>query len=665
MKDYHNSATIYVSYACGNDEYSGYQPYADEYGNGPVKTVERAVYMIHTMRVAGINHPVTVCFTDDYYTEKTIVLGVDGFDSTCSKEYKCDNVAFSSFKDAVRIIGGRRLEGFKKDSFNGVPCFSLYIPDVKDGKFSFTDLYVNGKPAKLTRYPKDGALSAVTTEHPEIANSFYKGSKWFIAHKEDLEGIENVENAILSFYHYWIDEHTPIESYDRQTGKLVLKNRSRFNISVKYAPDHTSSLHYYLENVAQTFEKPNEWYLDIKNGMLYYVPENDSVLPEDIEVFAPSVKTIVSVKGTEQNKAIGITFKEIKFVCSKGDYVSRRHHVVDFIEGEDGYASDEQAAVGVHGALEFCYAEACGVYRCDFNCIGGYGVNVLDGCDSVRVENCNMSYLGGGAVKIHGDDTEKTKTGHCVIRANKIYKAGMRHAAACGITVCHSAHNEISENEISYLDYSGISVGWVWGYHKNLCYGNIIKNNHVHHIGMGRLSDMGGIYLLGQQSGTVIEGNLIHDVNSAHYGGWGIYLDEGSSFITVENNTVYNTKSNCFHQHYGSHNVLRNNVFAFGKNAIIYVSRREEHTALIMENNMLISDGTPIYQNRSESYPNLGIHTSSNRIWDISGAPVMFENKTSGKRFTLEEWQAVYGMDIETTIQKPSDIIFKKIRNTD
>jgi hypothetical protein len=108
--------------------------------------------------------------------------------------------------------------------------------------------------------------------------------------------------------------------------------------------------------------------------------------------------------------------------------------------------------------------------------------------------------------------------------------------------------------------------------------------------------------------------------------------------------------------------VLKNNIFAFGGNAVIYVSRREEHSALIMEENVLISNGQPIYQNRSESYPNLGIHTSSNRIWDIAGTPVLFENKTSGKRFTLEEWQTAYGMDIDTKIEKPDDSLFDKIK---
>ena len=56
---------------------------------------------------------------------------------------------------------------------------------------------------------------------------------------------------------------------------------------------------------------------------------------------------------------------------------------------------------------------------------------------------------------------------------------------------------------------------------------------------MAKRNDGGGIYTLGNQPGTIIRGNLIHD-NAGAPGG--IYTDEGSGFLEITENTVYNVR---------------------------------------------------------------------------------------------------------------------------
>jgi len=112
------------------------------------------------------------------------------------------------------------------------------------------------------------------------------------------------------------------------------------------------------------------------------------------------------------------------------------------------------------------------------------------------------------------------------------------------------------------------------------------------------------IYMLGRQPGTVIENNRIRDIRGTVFC-WGIYLDEGSSEMTVRGNLVSDCKLEPLHVHYGMDNIITGNVFIAGKNgACCSVTRATMDASntfvpgtkvFNFTGNLCIADGMPFY----------------------------------------------------------------------
>jgi hypothetical protein len=230
-----------------------------------------------------------------------------------------------------------------------------------------------------------------------------------------------------------------------------------------------------------------------------------------------------------------------------------------------------------------------------------------------------------------------------VIDNNFIHDGGKVFRGGVGVWIGRSSYNTVSHNEVCDFDYSGMSVGWSWGYAPTSAHHNVLEYNHIHNIGRGVLNDMGAIYTLGISPGTVERYNLMHDIYCWVFGGWGVYTDEGSSDILIENNVVYNTSSGCFHQHYGKENLLRNNVFAFGREGVLRRSREEEHTSFLLEHNLVLAKGTPFL---IVGWSNGHYQIDHNLYWDLA------EPEPDFFGMDFADWQAE-GRDPHSLIADP------------
>jgi parallel beta-helix repeat protein len=353
------------------------------------------------------------------------------------------------------------------------------------------------------------------------------------------------------------------------------------------------------------------------------------------EVVAPVAKQLVLLQGdpNEGKLVEHLHLKGIRFMHTDWPIEPEGH-------------SDAQAAFSVPGAIQAVGARFCSVEGCEIAHVGTYGVWFRRGCQDNRILQNEIRDLGAGGVRIgEGASPETDPDAACrnVIDNNFIHDGGKIFRGAVGVWIGRSSYNTVSHNEVSDLDYTGLSIGWCWGYAPSSANHNIIEYNHVHHIGRGVLSDMGGIYTLGISPGTVIRYNIFHDISSYSYGGWGIYTDEGSSEILIENNIAYNTKTGGFHQHYGRENSVRNNIFAFSKEGQIIRSREEDHISFTFERNIVYFNNGQLL---GSNWGNGNYRLDYNVYWDTSNPEITFAG------MSFQKWQAK-GRDTHSIIADP------------
>jgi hypothetical protein len=390
---------------------------------------------------------------------------------------------------------------------------------------------------------------------------------------------------------------------------------------------------YIVENFRSALDNPGEWFLD-RAGYLYYIPENGQTI-ENTNFIVPVLKEFITIQGDQKSgkKVENIRFENLVF------------EVAAYHTPPDGN-EPAQAAAPVEAVVNLDFADNIEFKDCEIAHTGTYVFWFRRAVSNCLVSQCYLHDLGAGGIKI-GETVIRSDaqeiTNNITIDNNIITDGGHVFPCAVGIIIFNASDNKLTHNEISNLRYSGISVGWVWGYAYSPSKRNKVEFNHIHHLGWGDLSDMGGVYTLGASEGTTVSNNVIHHVYSFDYGGWGLYTDEGSFGITEENNLVYACKNSGFHQHYGKENIIRNNIFALNIRAQLQATRIEEHRSINFTNNIIYFDNGNLL---SSNWHKFNLLSDYNCYWDTRTKNIMF----AGKPFA--EWKKS-GKDIHSIIADP------------
>ncbi len=537
------------------------------------------------------------------------------------------NVSYIAYdNEEVVFSGAKAVSGFSEETLeNGLRVFTKTLSSAEAG---FKSLFSATGSLPVTRYPETGYFivkkidpdNDLWTEENTPWN-FTLGQRSFFADPADLKtDFTNYKDVQVRILHYWHDELMYLTEFDRTTGKIGLSRPSSMMIR--------NIDRYYFENVFEAMNEPGEWYLNTKTNKLYYVPKSGEKA-DTLVLYASKQELLINITGVD-----GLTFEGIRFTQTDWEIPSAAETDWDPSWRIEYDVDALQAAYDVRGVITTKHAKNLRFVGCEFTNLGADAIKFMHGTQNSSVENCLFRNIAAtavyiGAINCQPDDPDCVK--NISVKNCDISGYGRKFFCAIGIHITYCDGAELSHNEISDGYYTGISCGWNWGYSYHLTKNIKITDNLIYNIGQGWLSDMGGIYMLGMQPGTVISGNVIHNVaadpGEGGYGGWGIYLDEGSSRMVIENNLVFNCGSQSFNIHYGEGNVFRNNIGAFSAEGQVSMGNKdyseEPHATSFYYDNIFVSkNGQPIYvymRNTSHFFDN------GNLFWDMSnGENVVF-----------------------------------------
>ena len=369
----------------------------------------------------------------------------------------------------------------------------------RPGAAPWIDLYVDGRPQQLARWPNEGFVKMGTVRQEAIgASRDAQASGIFDYTDARHERWAQSEDVWLFGYwaYLWAIDSRKVKRIDTKNGRIEIEPCSGYGYREGYP--------YFAMNLLEELDAPGEWYLERKTNVLYFLPAGN-LTKADVQM--PVLATpFLAADGVEHVMFRGLTFD---MGCGLGAKVTDCENFV--------------------------------LAGCTFRRLGTWAVEI-EGGRACGALGCDMITLGGGGVWVNGGDKGKLiPSGHfvenCLVRdftrVDRAY-APAAYLDGVGVRISHnlfhdSPHHAIRSegydhtiefNEVHSVvyesdDQAGIDM---WG---NPAYrGHVIRYNFWHHIGSGRnVAGQSGIRLDDMISAVEIYGNVFQRCAGGHFGG--------------------------------------------------------------------------------------------------------------------------------------------------
>jgi hypothetical protein len=410
---------------------------------------------------------------------------------------------------------------------------------------------------------------------------------------------------------------------------------------------------YYIANIFEELDSPNEWFLDKDSRTLYFMP--NETMPE---VFVASqIPCLISVSGSSIEDPVnnvliqGLilaqtsnTYMKDYMVPSGGDWSVHRGGTI--------YLTNTKNVTITHNLLTQ---------------LGSNGVAVIDYNEATTITLNEFVWLGDSAIVLVGTTdgidgfTVASQPANTLIQSNLIHEIGIYVKQSAPVLIAVSRSVSVVGNLIFNIPRAGINVNdGFYGNHTlswNVMF-NTVRETHDH----GPINSWDrqpyltdavqpGLPSLWQHQSYIHHNTLFGN----YWVNFPIDHDDGSCFYEDSYNfQVHGSKKNLM----GHSKIDHHEIYVYPP-ACIYVWGQGQGWNESWVQNTCVLYSTPIpYNFENCNITNLNVpYLADNKIYIPPGTDFGINCTVNGtsKFLTLEQWQA-YGLDLGTTVQTAPDI---------
>lgn len=507
---------------------------------------------------------------------------------------------------------------FGKVITDGPYCGSVYTvgqvgPDI--------DAYYDGKPMKMTRYPKTGYIKIKETlsdyeegdTKPVCIEGGPKGI--FVPDDDKFTKMQKAEEAMLFGYwaYDWAPNHHSIKAIDSDKNTIEVDTPyTRYGYWDGRGKDKQIGK-FYATNIFEGLDEEGTWFVDRKEKSLYIHP-----YPGQNEVEIPVCDVLFKGDGVKDANFEDLLICQSNSCAFKLEQVSNitiKNVTIKNI-GEWGIVANKSSGVKV--------------IDCTLHCLGGGGI-YLDGGDRVNlissghvVKNCEI-YDTTRYYTVYASAIE-LKGVNAVVSGCKLHD--LPHFA-----VYYHGNNHIIENNEIYkvCNYSN-DAGAIYTGRDYTFYGNIIRNNFLHDLYGLENKGCSGLYFDDYVSNAEVYGNIFANIfYSIQLGGGHDFEIHDNIFYNCDFMLLDNRAREGFWSHDYAVHVRKRLMESPYKNDVWKKAYPKLYNADVESNDFFLPYGNSITNNRFINCGDIMMEAPEIKDW------FKFENNTFVKRDVVKK----------------------------